>query len=600
MYHYHDRYLIGLSAPKLEELEILFRSWGLQTMEFYERVDDWFSNFSVNSDKELAHKVLLNFEYLTPYDIESRIKGVFAPVQEYLKQSGKSELDLLIAIPDEKGDSATRASYDLIKQWNITQGQIFELRDIRKQYLEEKIVVYFNDTHGSGRQFESTILPKLIDLHCKIFILCLTITRDAIINLHNKLPHATIDPDIPTKNAFDIFSTVELCRIEELGRMVYPKHPLGYGRIALLTAYYYQCPNNTLPIIWANGSNNTVDGASYKWHPLFEYKPKREPQDFTDHQIKILRQKSPKEEAVLVSKDDEHLISTSMSINLDSLPLNLSEALASQHKVNIAKQLEAVYEKYREEYRRTGNPILIYNRIAPLLYSIENLLPEKTIQIGKFHWFLSYLLIHSDYGSEVLQLARQHANDAIGIFENKDLYDKDVHIHLVKSYWLAALSHKMQGHFSDAHRMISDTIKELEAENIGGYFDTLYLRRQQTLIEEHQEAYNHLLKGMEHYKFDSIESYYTSKRIFEFAIKSQDGHDIDRYFNLTREHYQKASPYLEQVSKFSYWKYLFVYFKHKKQNELADRIYRYLLSGSIEKQLYGQQRTLEALRDMFN
>jgi hypothetical protein len=50
---------------------------------------------------------------------------------------------------------------------------------------------------------------------------------------------------------------------------------MGYGGAALLTAYYFQCPNNTLPIIWADGENNRTNDHAYKWSPLFPYLPKK-------------------------------------------------------------------------------------------------------------------------------------------------------------------------------------------------------------------------------------------------------------------------------------------------------------------------------------
>ena len=45
-----------------------------------------------------------------------------------------------------------------------------------------------------------------------------------------------------------------------------------------MLAYSHQCPNNTLPIIWANGVNNGVDGKKgCPWNPLFEYKKTKKP-----------------------------------------------------------------------------------------------------------------------------------------------------------------------------------------------------------------------------------------------------------------------------------------------------------------------------------
>lgn len=603
MYNYSDTYLKQLDSYQIHEMENLFQIWGLHQDSFHWKLDNWFKNFLSDADKQLAHKLLLNFDYFSPQAINDKLKQLFKPIQEYLVINNKSELDLLVVIPNEKGDSSTRFSYDIIKQWNLTQEQIFEIKNLRQQYLEDKIAIFFNDTHGSGNQFLKQIYPTVKDLPCKIFIVCLTMTKKALINFEENNIKFTLIFQTISKTAFDIFTEGEVRRLNEIGSLVYPRHPLGYGGVALMTAYYYQCPNNTLPIVWANGINNRIRGQSYFWNPLFEYKPKRNNRDIVKHQTlkfhkKINRVSQNANNSIIVLPNT--IVSKHRTIKLDLLPPKLMLAITEENKIKTAKQLEIIYKAYRTEYRENGNPIFIYNKIADFLFTLENLLPEKTIQIANFHWFLSYLLINSDYSAEVLEQAKTHSENAISILENAELYDTEIQNILIKSYWLRALSNKMQGHLSDAHRMITDTLSELEKENIGNYIDTIYLHRQKVLIEEQKDSYDNLLKKMEQYKHDSIESYYTSKRIFEFALNSKNQKDFDKLFNLTREHYNKASPYLEQVSKFSYWKYLYIYFKYTKKNSLAERIYNHLLNGAIEKQLYGQQRTLQMLREMFN
>ncbi len=71
-------------------------------------------------------------------------------------------------------------------------------------------------------------------------------------------------------------NTQDIRLLKELGKKVYSKGILGYKDTGLLVAYAHQCPNNTLPIIWANGKNNEVDGYAYPWSPLFEYKKVKE------------------------------------------------------------------------------------------------------------------------------------------------------------------------------------------------------------------------------------------------------------------------------------------------------------------------------------
>lgn len=601
-YQYKDIFLKKLSPSEHDEINSLLRLWGLENKSFYQRLDYWFQNFT-DKDKYLVHKLLLNFDYLNPESIDKRIKQLFIPIRRYLKQNNKTEFDILIAISNDNADSSTRSSYDISKLWNITQHQIFTLKNLRRQYLEEKVVVFFNDTHGTGNQFIREIVPHIKDLNCKIFVVCLTITKDAMRNFQSLKLKFTILPNKSVKNAFDVFNSDEIKRIEQLGNAVYPLHPLGYGKQALLTSYYYQCPNNTLPIIWANGKNNKVAGQSLKWNALFEYKPKRGQKALKDYNYKkLIENISALNPAISINEEYGNkliLVEKPLLLEIDQLPNKLTLAIAGNDRIQISKQLEVIYTKYKNEYIKSGNPTLMYNKILLFVNTIEKIFAKKSIQIGKYHWLLSYLLINSDYDNISLEKAGMHARNAIDIFENANLFDKEIHILLIKSHWLNALSHKMQGHLTDAHRMISDVLFELEKEGLGDYFETLYLRRQKVLIENQKDSYEELSKGMTKYGFNEIESYYTSKRLFEFALKSNIQKDFEKYYKISFEHFKKASPFLEQVYKFSYWKYLYIYFKYKNKHRVADRIYNFLLKNVKEKQLWGQLRTLESLKEMF-
>lgn len=600
-----DSYFRRLNASTKNELENVLRKWGLQQRSFYKRLNQWFENFQTENDKQLALKILFNFDFMTHSMVEERIKELYLPIEKHLLKTNKTKADIVIALPNRKGDSATRNSYDLIKQWSLTSDQIFEIKDLRRQYLEERVVVFFNDTHGSGNQFINEIYPGIKDINCKKFVICLRIAREALNNFKTHIQDVTIIPNTPTKSARDIFTNLELIRLSELGKMVYPKHPLGYDGVALLTAYYYQCPNNTLPIVWANGKNNEINGASYPWNPLFEYKPKKKSDEMIKHQIRKLEEIVAEKNISIAQNASPSIeyvlpIKTNHTVDLSVLPENLSLAIAKGKKYEVEKELDLYYDKIRNEYKVDGNPIIAYNKVAPLIYSVESLLPDTPIQLGRYHWFLAYLLINSDYSKELLDQARIHSERSIEILENQDLFIPEIHKQLIKSYWLRALTFKMKGHLDFAHKLLTTTIEELEKDKLGDYFDTIYLHRQRILIENQKNSYDSLLKGMDEYRDDAVESYYSSKRIFEFSLKSMNQKEYDHLFKLSWHYYRIAAPKLEQVYKFSYWKYLFMYFKHTHKDEIAEKIYNSLLNGSIKKQLYGQHRTLIALKEMFN
>jgi hypothetical protein len=95
---------------------------------------------------------------------------------------------------------------------------------------------------------------------------------------HAELPDDVhIIPGEPARNAHEFFTADEFERLFELGREVYPPHPDGYGGTALMIAYHFRCPNNSLPLIWADGRNNAAEGGALPRSPLFPYRPKRRP-----------------------------------------------------------------------------------------------------------------------------------------------------------------------------------------------------------------------------------------------------------------------------------------------------------------------------------
>jgi FMN phosphatase YigB (HAD superfamily) len=86
--------------------------------------------------------------------------------------------------------------------------------------------------------------------------------------MHIELAHELTDVDraffSPTFG--DYFKTEEAKKIlKEYGMRLEPSCPLGYGDSAALVAFFYDTPNNTLPVVWSK--NN--------WIPLFERREAR-------------------------------------------------------------------------------------------------------------------------------------------------------------------------------------------------------------------------------------------------------------------------------------------------------------------------------------
>ena len=65
---------------------------------------------------------------------------------------------------------------------------------------------------------------------------------------------------------FDNDNEIKFARevLLQIGRELYPQHPLGYGDMGALVSFHNTVPNNTLPIFWCSGTVN-----ARPWRPLF-------------------------------------------------------------------------------------------------------------------------------------------------------------------------------------------------------------------------------------------------------------------------------------------------------------------------------------------
>ncbi|MBG9388372.1 phosphoribosyltransferase-like protein [Caenimonas aquaedulcis] len=268
-------YLRGLDTYLRDELRNRRIAWGMGVEDFYNRVDAWFGNFA-HADQPLALKVMLKLQHYSEPDFKRAIDNFLVPIQQYLVQTGSSLGDLRLVLPSERGDSADRHAYDIIKAWGLRQDQVVTVEDLARTDAG-CVLVFFNDTHGTGNQFLREVFSKVRRENFKaVFLVAVTIAEKALLRFSRELKGIRLLPEVATLSIFDEFTAREVNRLRELGSQVYSKHPFGYGNAGLLVSYWFQCPNNTLPLIWANHKteNNKVDGIAFPWAPLFPYRPK--------------------------------------------------------------------------------------------------------------------------------------------------------------------------------------------------------------------------------------------------------------------------------------------------------------------------------------
>jgi hypothetical protein len=265
------------SKSDLAAIESIRQKWGWPEEDYYPRLQSWFLNFG-KQDLQLALKMLRNVQYVSNKEFAQRIVGFKHQLIQYLSPIGATLSDVILVVPDERADSADRHAYDLIKSWGLENKQVVEASKLKAVMSAKSVLIFFNDTHGTGNQFLREVLPTIPKRKFKLaFLLAVTFAKKALQRFSRELPRKILIPDESVSTgADDIFTHSEFRRIKQLSKEVYPAHPLGYGDAGLVTFYEFQCPNNTLPLIWANGQNNAVNGKAKPWFPLREYLAKKE------------------------------------------------------------------------------------------------------------------------------------------------------------------------------------------------------------------------------------------------------------------------------------------------------------------------------------
>ena len=261
-----------------------------------DRLNKWLNNF-LESEQEFALRLMENFRFIDTDELKSICIDLYIKLIEAI-----SYLDAQIRVPEdlvfinfgEEAKSKNMISYYFRLATNLPEKNFMNLFDPSIDTIpENKAIIIIDDILGSGKQFleywksfnenikilweegsndffnsnKFIYLPLFITEQGKDNIK--DIPNFAIINLpHNLL----INKNMPLSNECDIFDIDEIELVRKIflkyGKKLYSKAPLGYGNMGLLIAFFYNTPNNTLPIIWQKSPSEFCD-SMINWEPLF-------------------------------------------------------------------------------------------------------------------------------------------------------------------------------------------------------------------------------------------------------------------------------------------------------------------------------------------
>ena len=269
-----------------------------------DRIKKWLNNF-LEKEQEFALKLLENFKFIGAEELKESCLELYITLI-----SSITHHDLHIKIPEdlifvnfgEQAKSSEMISYYFRLATNLPEKCFQNLYNPKIETIpKNKAIIYVDDISGSGNQFldywkdfkEKMKIRWKDDfndfLESNVLIyLPLFITESGKIIIENNsnfkviyLPHHLLtNKHVPLSNECDIFTRTEIEQAREIflkyGKKLYPKAPLGYGDTGLLITFFYNTPNNTLPIIWQKSPSKFCD-SMINWEPLFpRHESKRE------------------------------------------------------------------------------------------------------------------------------------------------------------------------------------------------------------------------------------------------------------------------------------------------------------------------------------
>ncbi len=280
---YKHPFLQNLHEAELQALAERCREWGMHPAEFAKLVSNWFKNFREDADHPLALKLLHAIEYYSEAAFHELLVDRQAEVTRYLLDNNLDPKRIWFALPSDLADSAARHAHPLSKVWSLPNARFVSFEQIGAmlggKLGAQDTLVLFNDNYGSGKQFMREVWPQVQPLVGKVgavLIVGAAIAAEALALFMRTAHGVQILPDHATASVRQIkgFTSADVDRLIELGRRVYPNHPLGFGQCGLLLAFHFQCPNTSLPLIWADGKNNALGEREYPWNALFPYRGK--------------------------------------------------------------------------------------------------------------------------------------------------------------------------------------------------------------------------------------------------------------------------------------------------------------------------------------
>lgn len=285
---------------KSEEVVALVEKWKIYKGQSFseDRVRAWIEQFGGPFEQRIMLKLLQGLRYYGTDVVRVRMSEAHNIVKRDIVwevasgKSGKAKRsDILVSYLDGPAKSGAFLARVYADEARVYAENVLERKDIANFIVKSKSVkalVFLDDFVGTGKsatEYLKKVDSEIGDIIKKYNIKCYFITVVAYLegwkkievvadNLIMNLQAHACEIINETSKCFSDHSEVfpDVTEREQAkglallyGKQLVSRNPLGYGDLELAIVFERGCPNNSIPILWA-------DSGKPKWVPLFKRK----------------------------------------------------------------------------------------------------------------------------------------------------------------------------------------------------------------------------------------------------------------------------------------------------------------------------------------
>ena len=259
------------------------------------KVNRWLDQFDNNIERRLMFKLLQNLKFYNEQYVREKLRSInefiYSNITRLRKGRERYRREILVSCFDTPAKSGASIARLYTQENSIISENCCNLQDIpsiltnpkRRQRIQA--VVFVDDLIGSGgsmiayiskmKKICGNIFTKNNDLSVFITSVCglesgVSMVEKSLESLNYSVQLKVCDLLTEEAQCFSDFSQIFESKAERLraenivrrhGKNLYPRHPLGFNNGQLLLTFHQSCPNNSLPILWADERD---------WYPLFK------------------------------------------------------------------------------------------------------------------------------------------------------------------------------------------------------------------------------------------------------------------------------------------------------------------------------------------